>query len=97
MSIDFVCAKSLAEQHLHDLESQPDGVQYVILDEFIREDEEGWYFPYQSAAYVTTGDFNKSLVGNWPIFIRRSDGCVGSRRPGLAFNPEKKQYLPPVK
>ena len=90
MGIDFVQAKLLVEQHLRDLETQPGGVQYALLSEFVREDEEGWYFPYQSLAYLTTGDFSKSLVGNWPIFVRRGDGGVGPRRPGVAFIPVKK-------
>lgn len=81
MSIDFVCAKILAEQHLRDLESQPDGEQYVMLDEFIREDEEGWY-PTKCGSTIgatneiwlqTAFGFHIGADGN-PVCPERVDG-----------------------
>lgn len=83
MSIDFLAAKSKADEYLRMLEAQPDGVRYAILETMIKEDGGGWHFPYQSAAFVEIGDFNKSLVGNWPIFVSRSGRYVGPRRPGV--------------
>ena len=87
MSNDFENARQMAEAYLRTLETQPGGVPYTILDEHVREDEEGWYFPYQSASFVMTGNFSDSLVGNWPIFVRRRDSYIGPRRPGMDLPP----------
>ena len=91
MSNDFANARQMVEAYLRTLETQPGGVPYTILDERIREDEEGWYFPYQSTSFVMTGNFSDSLVGNWPIFFRRSDSYIGPRRPGMALPPLQDQ------
>jgi hypothetical protein len=60
-----------------------------LVIEKIKEDEDGWYFPYQSKNYIETGDFDKSLVGNWPIFVSREGGFVGIRRPGMPLQSPK--------
>jgi hypothetical protein len=85
MSINFVAAKQLAVDYLERLSTEPEGVPYAIFDSLIREDEDGWYFPYQSASFILTGNFGDSLVGNWPIFVSRSGDYVGSRRPGMSL------------
>lgn len=83
MNIDFAVAKKMALDYLMRLSSEPEGVPYAIFESLIREDEDGWYFPYQSASFMLTGDFGDSLVGNWPIFVSHSGDYVGSRRPGV--------------
>lgn len=89
MNNDFMNARKLAEDYLRSLESQPGGVPYSIIDGRIREDEDGWYFPYQSTSFVMTGNINDSVVGNWPIFVRRLDLYVGPLRPGATPPPLK--------
>jgi len=83
MNIDFAAARQMAVDYLRRLSTEPEGVPYVLLDSRIREDEDGWYFPYQSAGFVATGNFGDSLVGNWPIFVDRVGDYVGPRRPGM--------------
>jgi hypothetical protein len=61
------------------------GVACSIVESHVREDVDGWYFPYQAKEFLETGDFNKSLVGNWPIFVSRDGRHVGPRRPGTSF------------
>jgi hypothetical protein len=85
VKIDFLTASQLATAFLERLSVEPEGVPYVLLDSFIREDDEGWYFPYQSASFVLNGNFGDSLVGNWPIFVSRSGDYVGPRRPGTQW------------
>jgi hypothetical protein len=80
MTIDFSQAMSNAIEHLKNLESRPNGVPYVLIQEKIRETPDGWYFPYQSLEFLNSGDFSKSLVGNWPLFVDRR-GNISSGRP----------------
>ncbi|WP_443083358.1 YrhB domain-containing protein [Variovorax sp. IB41] len=51
-----------------------------MIESLTKEDLDGWYFPYQSKSFIESGDFNQSLVGNWPVFVDRSGGNVGPRR-----------------
>ena len=37
-----------------------------------QEFDEGWIFPYQSAKFLQTGDFNDMFVGNPPVFVPRN-------------------------
>ncbi|MHA6848781.1 YrhB domain-containing protein [Ralstonia syzygii] len=54
----------------------------------VKEGVDSWNFPHQSAEFIKTGDFKKSLVGNWPIFVSRDGQRVDPRRPGMPFvNP----------
>lgn len=83
MNIDQQAANQLALDFLKRLSAEPEGVPYVLLESRIREDDDGWYFPYQSASFVLTGNSGDSLVGNWPIFVSRAGDYVGPRRPGM--------------
>jgi len=82
MNIDLLAASQLALDFLKRLSAEPEGVPYVLLESRIREEHDGWYFPYQSVSFALTGNFGDSLVGNWPIFVSRSGQFVGPRRPG---------------
>jgi len=83
MNIDFAMAREMALDYLESLSREPGGVSYTIFESLVREEDDGWYFPYQSTKYIETGNFGDSLVGNWPIFVSRSGDYVGSRRPGM--------------
>jgi hypothetical protein len=45
------------------------------------EEERGWQFNWNSAAYVETGDTRDRLVGNVPILVSREDGSIISQPP----------------
>ncbi|MBR8126400.1 hypothetical protein KDW39_24985 [Burkholderia multivorans] len=81
MTLDLSAAKRLALEYLAEQQAQPGGVPCAIVDSRVVEDNEGWYFPYQSVEFLTTGDINASLVGNWPVFVSRDGLRVGPRRP----------------
>jgi hypothetical protein len=80
MTIDFSEAKSKAIEHLKTMESNANGAPYVLIEEKIRETPNGWYFPYQSLDFLKSGDFSKSLIGNWPLFVDRQ-GNISTGRP----------------
>ena len=81
MTLDLAAATTLALEYLGEQQAAPGGVPYAIVDSRIVEGDDGWYFPYQSAEFLRTGDINASLVGNWPIFVSRDGLRVGPRRP----------------
>ncbi len=85
MKLDRKDAEQMAREYIDSMASAEGGGFYEIIRTRIREDEEGWYFPYQSKDFLSTGDFSKSLVGNWPIFVSRDGENVGPRRPGMPF------------
>lgn len=87
MNNDFASARLAAERYLLMLEAEQGGGPYTIIYERIREEDDGWYFPYQSKKFLMTGNIGDSLVGNWPIFVRRIDFYVGPRRPGMKLPP----------
>ena len=77
MTLNFAIAQRKAYEYIE----QTGVIPCSIVESKIREDAEGWYFPYQSVECLETGDFNKSLVGNWPIFVSRDGSSIGPRRP----------------
>lgn len=78
-------ARALAEQFLlKEIASPGDKYPFAIVDSGIIEEEDGWYFPFQTKKYITTGNQDFSVVGNWPIFVT-GDGRVGQRRFGMPF------------
>jgi hypothetical protein len=83
MMLNFDSARELARKYLKDQEAKFGGVSCSIVESRIVEDEQGWYFPYQSVEFLTTGDINASLVGNWPIFVSRDGLRVGPSRPDM--------------
>ena len=89
MIIEFLEARKLAEDYLAVMASKPGGVKYLIVTDRVFESNDGWYFPYQSEKYLLTGDFNYSVVGNWPIFVRHDGGYIGGRRPDAILSNVK--------
>lgn len=79
MTLNLAIARRKANEYINKMGAIP----CSIVESKIREDIEGWYFPYQSMECLLTGDLNKSLVGNWPIFVSRDGSYVEPRRPSL--------------
>jgi hypothetical protein len=78
-------AYKIAVRYLNDRVSFPtNGDSYSLILEGVEEDEDGWYFPYQTDKYISTRDLNFSVVGNWPIYVTK-DGRVAVRRFGMPF------------
>ena len=50
------------------------GISLLIVESHVRENDDGWFFPYQSKEYLETMDINKSIIGNWPIFVSKNGG-----------------------
>ncbi|WP_283150481.1 YrhB domain-containing protein [Silvimonas soli] len=74
-------ARSLAEKYISDNIEPPDNDKYLIIDAGIKEVDDGWYFPYQTARFIQTRDIQYSVLGNWPVFVSKLGACLGPRRP----------------
>lgn len=55
------------------------GISLLIVESHVRENDDGWVFPYQSKEYLETMDINKSIIGNWPIFVSKNGGVPSIR------------------
>lgn len=55
------------------------GISLLIVESHVRENDDGCFFPYQSKEYLETMDINKSIIGNWPIFVSKN-GEISSIR-----------------
>ncbi len=86
MSLDLGGAEKKAREYLDALVSAG-MMPYAIVTSKVKEEADGWYFPYQSEEFLRTGNFERSLVGNWPIFVSRDGRFVGPRRPGMPLTP----------
>ena len=71
MIITYQEAKKIAVSFLSQIE-QEIGMSLLIVESHIRENDDGWFFPYQSKKYLETMDINKSIIGNWPIFVSKN-------------------------
>jgi hypothetical protein len=76
-------AKLLAHSFIEAHVKPPEGDRLVIVEAGIKEDSEGWYFPFQTERFVTTRDINHSVLGIWPVFVSRDGKLVEHRRPPL--------------
>ncbi|MBP4048559.1 hypothetical protein J9978_03465 [Chromobacterium violaceum] len=63
------------------------GGRFVIVLDGIEEDDDGWFFPYQTEKFLETKDLQFSVVGNWPVFVSK-DGRIGLRCFGAPFSPK---------
>ena len=52
----------------------------LIVESQVRENDDGWFFPYQSKEYLETMDIKKSIIGNWPIFVSKNGEIPSIRR-----------------
>lgn len=73
-------ARLLALDFINSNIPAPKGDRYLIVEAGILEDAEGWYFPYQTARFLETGDLEHSVVGNWPVFVAKVANVVEVRR-----------------
>lgn len=80
--MDLAEARQLAEKYINEQLVPPNGMRYLVAEAAIKDAEDGWYFPYQTDAYLQSGDINQSVVGNWPIFVSKGGNVLGPRRPG---------------
>lgn len=85
MTISFFDAHALAVKYLLENIPPPVNDSYTIIDSEVKEGDSGWYFPFQSARFVETQDFEFSLVGNWPILVSKSGEVMGPTRPKEAL------------
>jgi hypothetical protein len=76
-------ARSLANSFIEAHVTPPENDRFIIVEAGIKEDAEGWYFPFQTERFVATRDIKYSVVGNWPIFVSRDGKIVEQRRPPL--------------
>jgi immunity protein 35 of polymorphic toxin system len=79
--MEITTAKSLANAFIKAHIKPPEKDCFVIVEAGIKEDAEGWYFPFQTERFLATRDIQYSIVGNWPVW----DGTiVEQRRPPIA-------------
>ena len=52
------------------------GPDCALIDDATMEKSYGWYFCYQSKAYVQSGDFRDMLIGSGGFIVEREDGDV---------------------
>ena len=80
-------AKQLAEHFLQmNMPASSTGDRFLIVPDGVAEEDDGWYFPYQTETFLRTRDLNSSVVGNAPVFVAR-DGRIGFRMFGAPFHP----------
>jgi hypothetical protein len=77
--LTFEDAKLIALRHI--------GPECALAEESIIERPYGWYFSFQSKAYLETGDINKFLVGSGGFLVERDGGKIV--RFGSAYPPER--------
>ena len=71
MVITYQEAKKIAVSFLSQIEQEM-GISLLIVESHVQENDDGWFFPYQSKEYLETMDINKSIIGNWPIFVSKN-------------------------
>lgn len=52
------------------------GDDCALCEDALRELASGWYFAFQTRAYLATGDENEMLVGNGGFVISKEDGRI---------------------
>ena len=78
MIITYQEAKKIAVSFFGQIEQEL-GILLLIVESHVRENDDGWFFPYQSKEYLETMDINKSIIGNWPIFVSKNGGFPSIR------------------
>lgn len=78
MIITYQEAKKIAVSFLSQIEQEM-GISLLIVESHVRENDDGWFFPYQSKEYLETMDIDKSIIGNWPIFVSKNGGVPSIR------------------
>ena len=71
MMINYQEAKKIAVSFFGQIEQEME-ISLLIVESYVRENDDGCFFPYQSKEYLETMDINKSIIGNWPIFVSKN-------------------------
>ena len=71
MMINYQEAKKIAVSFFGQIEQEME-ISLLIVESHVRENDDGWFFPYHSKEYLETMDINKSIIGNWPIFVSKN-------------------------
>jgi len=78
MMINYQEAKKIAVSFFGQIEQEME-ISLLIVESYVRENDDGWFFPYHSKEYLETMDINKSIIGNWPIFVSKNGGFPSIR------------------
>ena len=78
MMINYQEAKKIAVSFFGQIELEME-ISLLIVESHVRENDDGWFFPYHSKEYLETMDINKSIIGNWPIFVSKNGGFPSIR------------------
>jgi len=81
--LDEAQARATVTAHVAD-EAKATGRDLVVLDRCDRLPL-GFAFYYQTRAFAETGDRNKMLIGNGPLFVDARDGALFPLGSNLAF------------
>jgi hypothetical protein len=82
--ITFEEAKQIALNHIH-----PD---CALVEDEISEKPYGWYFFYQSRAYLQSGNILDRLIGGGGFIVDRDDGYVFEFGSGYPLSRNLKAY-----
>ncbi len=78
MMINYQEAKKIAVSFFGQIEQEME-ISLLIVESHVRENDDGWFFPYHSKEYLETMDINKSIIGHWPIFVSKNGGFPSIR------------------
>jgi len=81
MGIDFHDAHFKALAAIEEMASEHGLGRLVILDQFVVETPEAWYFPYDSEAFVVRGEVSAALAGNLPVRVAKDGASVRFEQP----------------
>ena len=63
MMINYQEAKKIAVSFFGQIEQEME-ISLLIVESHVRENDDGWFFPYHSKEYLETMDINKSIIRN---------------------------------
>jgi immunity protein 35 of polymorphic toxin system len=81
-------AKVVAERVMNENVRSAQGGGVVIFDEHTVESDEWWVFVYNTRAYLQSGDFRRSLVGNPPIMVNKATGEAKFGRTDISIDEQ---------
>src|SRR5690348_5904473 len=85
MSVNEDEAARIALSHANRAWGYPrNGESLAILHEYTEQSEAAWAFCYNTRAYVASGDFMQSLIGNGVVIVSKSSGKATFMASGLS-------------
>lgn len=85
---------SLADaRQLVEAEISAMGIELQLLEDATLEHGFGWTFCYQSAAYLSSGDFRDALGGNAPLLVDRTTGALWFTGTAFELDHYVRNYL----